>query len=98
MSKYASERDEALHELSLDGIGPTTGDVSTWGTHFTGLGRVERSELGERAGDFPEHAWVIVCEDNQGFVSPSLYYSESDYERTFANHEKAYAEFEDGAA
>lgn len=98
MSKFDSDRDEALYEMTLDGTGEVTGDVSTWGTHFTGLGRVERSELGERAGDFPDHAWVIVGEDNQGFVSVSFYLSESDYERTFANYEKAYAEFEDGAA
>lgn len=98
MSKFDSPRDEALYEMSLEGTGATTGDVSTWGTHFTGLGRVERSELGDRAGDFPMHAWVILCEDNQGFVSASLYYSESDYRRTFDNYETAFSEFEGGAA
>ncbi|VEH94016.1 Uncharacterised protein (plasmid) [Tsukamurella tyrosinosolvens] len=68
------------------------------GFHFTGLGRIDRSDLGDRAGDFPDHAWVIVCEDSRGFVTTSMYSSAAGYEHAFAAHEKAYAEFEQGAA
>ncbi|KMV19606.1 hypothetical protein ACT17_06050 [Mycolicibacterium conceptionense] len=98
MSKFNSDRDEALHALSLDGTAEEIGDVGTWGHHYAGLGRVERSELGDRAGDFPDHAWVIVHEDGQGFVDVALYDSEAGYRADFDRAESQYVAFEDGAA
>jgi hypothetical protein len=108
MSKFASARDEALYQLTLDGTAETIGDVSTWDSIYLGLGKLTRDELtthhssvlaetGASLSDFADGAFWIVREDDNGFVTIAEYASESEYRAALDDLETQWAAFEDAA-
>ncbi|MFA5712335.1 hypothetical protein [Mycolicibacterium sp.] len=95
MSKFSNPTDEALHRMTLDGTAETVGEVNDFGRHYSGLGSVDRSELGDAAGEFPASSFVIVEEDSSGFVSVHLFADESGYRAAMDRAEADYAAFAD---
>lgn len=93
MGKFNNATDEALHQLTLDGTAETVGEVNDFGRHYSGLGKVQRSELGSAAGDFPDAAFVIVEEDSNGFVEVHRFSSEEQYRAALDSAESAYSSF-----
>lgn len=104
MAKFDSPITEVLHLISLDGIGETFGDVSTWGEIHFGIGRLTREELrghfsaelaaaGITAEEFPEGSYWIVHEDNYGFVEATRFDDQRSYRAALDEIDRRWAEF-----
>lgn len=93
MGKFRNACDKYLYSLSLDGIDPTTGDVSTIGWHATlvDLDGIDLLTFGRR-----HDAAALVVEDDRGFVNIHYYASYTDAREMFEAYEEEYIVFTEG--
>lgn len=93
MGKFNSMCDEYVYGLSLEGVDPTTGDVSTIGWHATlvDLYGIDLLTFGRQY-----YAAALVVEDDQGFVKIHYYASYTDAREMFEALDEEYILFNGG--
>jgi hypothetical protein len=94
---FSNPSTEVLFRITRDRPVSIVGDVDLWGGRHLGLGRVTRddliaghagllTELGVDAGDFPEDAHWVLCEDCNGFVAALRFDDENTYREAMQDY------------